>query len=168
MILPDDLDKLQTAHFHVQLCSGSVSGSVVLTLLAVLNLLVTRRLKRVGVFFSSEIFCMKCPSRGSASHWPTALHRFSRSPRSYEESALILGCRSHQKEGALHTAASRNTLASPYIHSDLLIFITIFPALSTAFEILQLYHRSCRTGSVTFILRWTLSCPSVLNLFRFQ
>lgn len=111
-------------------------GSIVLTLLAALNLLVTRQSrspKRVGVFFSSEIFYMKCRSWGFASHWPTALYIFSLSPRSYEESTWILCCRSHQKEGTLHIIASRKTLDLPFTCSGLLILITILPALPTSF-----------------------------------
>lgn len=124
-----------------------------LTLLAALNLLVTRQSrapKGVGVFFSSEVFCMKCCSWGFASHWPTALYIFSLSPRSYEESTWILCCRSHKKEGTLHIIASRKTLDLPYLttYSGLLILITILPALPTSFQILYHHCTSHKNGTV--------------------
>lgn len=61
----------------------SVFGSAALTLLAVHKLLVTWRSQcqqRVGVFFSSEGFCMKCPSCIPASRWPTGLADFQFHP----------------------------------------------------------------------------------------
>ncbi len=116
---------------HISMCSvalgsfqPSVFGSAALTLLAVLNLLVTRRSQcqqRVGVFFSSARFCMKRPSCVSASHWPAGLYRFSVSPRSYGESTLMLCSGSHQKEQVLHIIAGGKLLASSRIYSDLLI-----------------------------------------------
>lgn len=116
---------------HISMCSvalgsfqSSVFGFAALTLLAALNLLVTRRSQcqqRVGVFFSSERFCMKFPGCVPASHWPTGLYRFSVSPRSYRESTLMLCFGSHQKERLLCIIAGGKPLAPSCIYSDLLI-----------------------------------------------
>lgn len=74
----------QNANLHVQHCPGALSSLCLwlrsLTLLAALNLLVTRQSRcqrRVGVIFSSERFCMDCPGSVCAWHHPTGLSRFS-------------------------------------------------------------------------------------------
>lgn len=89
--LPDDPDKVQTAHFHVQHCPWLFS----ILCLWLCNVDPFSSAQFVGYktismptksgcfFFSSDRFCMKCPGCIPASHWPTGLYRYSVSPRSY-------------------------------------------------------------------------------------
>lgn len=114
-----------------------VFRSATVTLLARLKLLVTWRShcqQRVGVFFSSDRILHEMPQVASClilAHWS---YRFLISPRSYGESTLMLCFGSHQKEQVRHIIAGGKLLVPSCTYSDLLIFITILPALPTSFQ----------------------------------